>query len=312
MKIEAFATLATVLRSGSMAAAAKELSMTPSGVSMQIKQIETYLGRQLFDRSGLQARPLPLAHEVAEAMGYSLTRLDTFKRQTTVAVEGTIRLGIIDSMQPVLLPGTLSRLRRQYPALHVHPTRGRSAFLIDAVKAGTLDAAVVGQPETGGSGRLHWSVLLQREMSLIVPPFETETAMKALFRRYEWIRYDRTALAGRMSARYLSKYVRAYTSSIELDEVRAVVAMVNAGLGISIVQLSEPSICLAYPVNVLRLAHAPTLRFSLVTRRPEADSRPLRALREALTSTALDRQPGSPGTGGAGVRIRNARATLHT
>lgn len=290
MKIEAFITLSTVLHKGSMAAAAKELSMTPSAVSMQIKQIETYLGRLLFDRSGLQARPLPIAHEVAEAVLYSLSRLESFKRQTTVVVEGSIRLGVIDSMQPVLLPGTMSHLRNRYPALRVHPTRGKSSVLTDAVKAGTLDAAVVGQPETGGSGRLHWHPLLQRELSLIVPPFETETAVKALFHRYEWIRYDRMTIAGRMSARYLSKYVRTYASSIELDEVRAVVAMVSAGLGISIVQLSEPSICMTYPVNVLPMAHAPVLRFSLVTRRAEADSRPLRALRDALVSVVQGKQ----------------------
>jgi DNA-binding transcriptional LysR family regulator len=290
MKIEAFITLATILREGSMAAAAKDLSMTPSAVSMQIKQIETYLGRQLFDRSGLQARPLPIAHEVSEAVLYSLSRLDAFKRPSTVVVAGTIRLGVIDSMQPVLLPGAMGLLRNQYPALRIQPTRGKSAVLIDAVKAGALDAAVVGQPETGGSGRLYWHPLLQKELSLIAPPLERDTDIKSLFHRYEWIRYDRRSVAGRMSARYLSKYVRGYVSSVELDEVRAVVAMVSAGLGISIVQLSEPSICLTYPVNVLRLAHAPVLQFSLVTRRADADSRPLRALRDALTSAANARQ----------------------
>jgi DNA-binding transcriptional LysR family regulator len=193
-------------------------------------------------------------------------------------------------MQPVLLPGAMGLLRNQYPALRIQPTRGKSAVLIDAVKAGALDAAVVGQPETGGSGRLYWHPLLQKELSLIAPPLERDTDIKSLFHRYEWIRYDRRSVAGRMSARYLSKYVRGYVSSVELDEVRAVVAMVSAGLGISIVQLSEPSICLTYPVNVLRLAHAPVLQFSLVTRRADADSRPLRALRDALTSAANARQ----------------------
>lgn len=290
MKIEAFITLETVLRKGSMAAAAKQLSMTPSAVSMQIKQVEAYLGRQLFDRSGLQARPLPVAHEVADAVRHSLSRLETLKRQATVLVEGTIRLGVIDSMQPVLLPGAMSRLRADYPALHVHPTRGKSSVLIDAVKAGALDAAVVGQPETGGSGRLHWHPLLRTALSLIAPPFEGDTDIRSLFRRHEWIRYDRTTVAGRMSARYLNKYVPVHRSTIELDEVRAVVAMVSAGLGVSIVQLSEPSICATYPVKVLRLAHAPVLQFSLVARRAEADGRPLRALCDALMAVVNEKR----------------------
>lgn len=295
MKIEAFVTLDAVLRTGTMAAAAKETNMTPSAVSMQIKQIEAYLGRQLFDRSGLQARPLPAAHEVAAAMRQALHGLETLRRQTPIRVEGTIRLGVIDTMQPVLLPGTLRILRDRYPALQVHPSRGKSAALIDAVKAGNLDAAVVGQPEAGGSARLRWHTLLRQELVLIAPPFERETSIKALLKRYEWIRYDRKTVVGRMSARFFKAQGSVRHSLIELDEVRAVVAMVSAGLGISVVQLAEPSICLAYPVKTLHPSPAlPTLRFALVTRAGDADKRPLRALKEAMDHAMKDRRPASP------------------
>lgn len=290
MKIEAFATLDAVLRAGTMAAASKEMNMTPSAVSMQIKQIEAYLGRPLFDRSGLQARPLPAAHEVAATMRQALQSLEGQRRQRRVQVEGTIRLGVIDSMQPVLLPGTLRILRDHYPALHVHPTRGKSAVLIDAVKAGGLDAAVVGQPESGGSARLLWHTLLIRELALIAPPFEKETSVKALLRRYEWIRYDRKTVVGRLSARYFKTWGGARHSLIELDEVRAVVAMVSAGLGISMVQLAEPSICLTYPVHVLRPdPPPPTLKFALAIRGGDADKKSLQVLRQAMNTVLHDR-----------------------
>ncbi|TAL90409.1 MAG: LysR family transcriptional regulator [Candidimonas sp.] len=286
MKIEAFTTLIAVLRIGTMAAAAKEINMTPSAVSMQIRQIEAYLGRQLFDRSGPQAKPLPAAHEVVATMQQALQSLETLRHQPPIQVEGTIRLGVIDSMQPVLLPGTLRILRDRYPALHVRPSRGKSAALIDAVKAGNLDAAVVGQPEAGGSARLHWHTLLSQELVLIVPPFEGETSIKTLLKCYEWIRYDRKTVVGRLSARFFKAQGSVRHSTIELDEVRAVVAMVSAGLGISVVQLVEPSICLAYPVKTLHPSPAlPTLRFSLVTRATDAGRRHLCALREAMDST---------------------------
>ena len=64
MKIEMFDTLDAVLRGGSLAAAASETNLTASAVSMQMKQIEAYLGQPLFDRSGHAIRPTPLAHEV--------------------------------------------------------------------------------------------------------------------------------------------------------------------------------------------------------------------------------------------------------
>ncbi|MBV6306784.1 LysR family transcriptional regulator [Candidimonas humi] len=291
MKIEAFITLEAVLRSGTMAAASKEMNMTPSAVSMQIKQIEAYLGQPLFDRSGLQARPLPAAHEVAGAMRQALQSLEALRHQRHIQVEGTIRLGVIDSMQPILLPGILRELRDHYPALHVHPSRGKSATLVDAVKAGELDAAVVGQPESGGSARLRWHTLLVRELALIVPPLERETSVKALLKRYEWIRYDRKTVVGRMSARYFKTQGGARHSQVELDEVRAVVAMVSAGLGISMVQLAEPSICLTYPVRVLHpVPPPPTLRFALVVRAGDADKRTLNVLRQTMDAVLRDRQ----------------------
>ncbi len=68
MKIDAFATLDAVLRGGSFAAAAQEMHLTASAVSMQMKQLELYLGQPLFDRSGHQVRPTALAHDVASAL----------------------------------------------------------------------------------------------------------------------------------------------------------------------------------------------------------------------------------------------------
>ena len=61
-----------MLRGGTLAAAAAEANLTPSAVSMQMKQLEAWLGQPLFDRSGLQVRPTRLAHEVGALMREAL------------------------------------------------------------------------------------------------------------------------------------------------------------------------------------------------------------------------------------------------
>lgn len=287
MKLETFSMLDAVLRLGSMAAAAQEIGLTASAVSIQMKKLEDYLGQQLFDRSGQKVKPLPAAHEVADVMGHALRQIEELRQPASAAVEGTIRLGVIESMQPVLLPGTLQALRLHHPGLRVVPRRGRTAELTNAVKAGELDGAVVAQPETGGSSRLHWHCLLRRELSLIVPRDEKESRLETLFARHEWIRFDRQSIAGRLAARYVNARVREKSGDLELDGVRAIIAMVSAGLGISVVQLSEPGITLAFPVRVLPLDDAPVLRFSFVTRMAEAHHKSLVVLRRALESSAL-------------------------
>ena len=285
MKIEMFDTLDAVLRGGSLAAAASETNLTASAVSMQMKQIEAYLGQPLFDRSGHAIRPTPLAHEVAAALRQGLQHLQSLRRRSVIAIEGVVRLGIIESMMPILLPGTFSELRARYPRLELRPTRGRSIGLTDAVKSGELDAAVVAQPEAGGSVRLNWRPLLRSEMRLIVPPQATETSVPALFKQYEWIRYDRQTISGMVAARYVTRQVRAGRGALELDSVPAIVAMVSAGLGIALVHLVDAGYCQSYPVRFVRLSRgAPAVQMSLVTRKADADSRPLRAVGDAMTA----------------------------
>lgn len=285
MKIEMFQTLEAVLRGGSLAAAATEMHLTASAVSMQMKQIEAYLGQPLFDRSGHAIRPTPLAHEVAAAMREGLEHLQTLRRRTAVAVEGVVRLGIIESMLPSLLPGTITELRMRFPRLELRPMRGRSIGLTDAVKSGELDAAVVAEPEGGGSARMHWRPLLRSEMRLIVPPDATETSVAALFKQYDWIRYDRQTTSGLLAARFVTRQVRVRRGALELDSIPAIIAMVSAGLGIALVHLVDAGFCQSYPVRFVRPGRgAPAIQLSLATRKADADSRALQAVGDAMTS----------------------------
>lgn len=284
MKLKAFETLSAVLTEGNFAAAAKVCHLTPSAVSLQMKQLESFLGQQLFDRSRLEVTPLPCAFAVDEVMREARDRLGELRRDVPMAIEGHLRIGVIETMQPVLLPSMIREVRRQYPKLHLQIQRGKSLELTDAVKAGEIDAAVVGQPETGGSARLHWFPLKSQPLVMVAPPTEQETDPAVLFQRYEWIRYDRRTIAGRLAARYVKQHFGTPRAELELDAVRAVMAMVNEGLGVSVVQLLEPGVLRAFPVRIIELKGAPHLRFALVMRQADKADRLLTALCEVMRS----------------------------
>jgi DNA-binding transcriptional LysR family regulator len=297
MRLEAFQTLGAVISEGSFAAAATVMNLTPSAVSMQMKHLEQYLGQPLFGRGGLHVQPTAMAHQVMAAMRDGLQQIDALKRRHTVAVEGTVRLGLIESIQPLVLPGTMRALRERHPRVLLKPQRGRSAGLIVDVKAGALDAAVVAQPERGRVAGLVWYPLLERELVLIAPPHEKNGTAREMLERYDWIRYDRSSMTGSMGARHVRQMMPEKRSTLELDSVTAIVAMVSAGLGVSVLQVVDPSICERYPVRTMRLgASPPTLQLSVVTRKDDADSRLLQAVRDAL-GIALQRA-GSPVMGG--------------
>ncbi|WP_144109705.1 LysR family transcriptional regulator [Paraburkholderia sp. BCC1886] len=284
MRLESFQTLGAVISEGSFAAAAVVMNLTPSAVSMQMKHLEQYLGQPLFSRGGLQVQPTAMAHQVMAAMREGLQQMEALRRRNTVVVEGTVKLGLIESIQPLVLPGTMRQLREAHPRLLLRPQRGRSSGLIDDVKAGVLDAAVAAQPERGRVAGLAWYPLLRRELVMIAPPDEKASSIHELLGRYDWIRYDRTTMTGAMGARHVRQLMPGKRSSLELDSVTAIVAMVSAGLGVSVLQMVDPGVCERYPVRTIRLGGSPpSLQLSVVTRKDDADSRLLQAVRDALT-----------------------------
>jgi DNA-binding transcriptional LysR family regulator len=288
MKIETFQTLDAVVQGGSLAAAAAQMNLTPSAVSMQMKQLEQYIGQPLFDRSGLKVRATPLARQVVDAMAPGLLQLAALRRRSAIAIDGVVRLGVIETMLPLLLPATIRLLRERYPGLELRPVRGRSSGLTEAVKAGSLDAAVVAQPDKGATLGLAWHELESRELVLVAPPDAQGSNVQALLKRYEWIRYDRETITGAMAARWMKAALPEKRSTLELDSLTAIMGMVSAGLGLSIVQLAEPAIGLLYPVRVLPLGRgAPTLKISLVTRKADADDRRLQAVTQAMQAALV-------------------------
>lgn len=290
MRISAFETLEAVLRLGSFAAAAKEVNLTPSAVSMQMKQLEQYFGLTLFDRSGLQIRPNNIAHEIENMMRSPLHQLQTLRCRSSIRVEGTLRVGIIESMQAQVLPNTLSWLHDQHPKLILKSSRGRSSTLVSAVKAGTLDAALVAQPLEIGVEVLAWENILRRELVMVAPPESTESSVLALFRRYAWIRYERNTVTGILASQFVQNHIGEFRSTMELDSAMAVLAVVSAGLGIAIIQPPDPAQKLSYPARIVRLGRqAPELQLSLVTRKADSDRRALHALRDAICATLIQK-----------------------
>ena len=116
MKIAFLGTLDAVLRRGSFAAAAHEVGLTPSAVSLQIKGLEEYFGQPLFDRSARTARPTPIARELSSNIQGLLAAIDALRDKRSPTVSGRIALGTIRSVQtttlPAVMPAEMGECRR--------------------------------------------------------------------------------------------------------------------------------------------------------------------------------------------------------
>jgi DNA-binding transcriptional LysR family regulator len=274
MKLSALDTLCAVLASGSFSAAAREVGLTPSAVSLQMKQLEDYFGRALFDRSGRTAVPTPLARELASQAGAALAVIESFRSRTTVSVAGVLRLGAIASVQAAVLPHALRILRERHPELSVQLTLDTSGPLQSALNAGRLDAAVVVRPSAGGSTRLAWRDLARVPFVLVAPATADGSTAPALLQTQPWIQYDSSLTGGRIATQYVRRLCPGKRSTYEVASTDAIVAMVSEGLGVSVIPRPRAPLRRAYDVREVPLGPGgPSRQVAWLCRKADAEDR---------------------------------------
>lgn len=285
MKFEFLMTLNSVLRHGSFASAADDMGLTPSAVSLQMKRLEEYVGQPLFDRSGRTVRPTPLASDLAESIRAALDAVEEARTRHSAALSGRVVIGAIRSLQPTMIPLVLREIGDRHPGLAVRVIQGDSGELLDHLKAGRLDGAALIRPTSGGSSRLDWQDLERQPFVFVAPPDSSETTAEALIARYDWIQFDTSLTSGRTAASHLHRLSPGTRPRFELESIEAVLAMVSAGLGVSIIPRLPVAPTVRAPVRQIPLGvSTPTRQIAFVCRSGDADNRRVRAIRDAFAN----------------------------
>jgi DNA-binding transcriptional LysR family regulator len=232
-------TFVAVARQGSFAAAGQVVGLTPSAVSAQIRNLEVELGIRLFDRTG---RTAILNMNGKKALGHAEEMLATFARMMEVGdgvtLRGELKVGAIGTAQTGLLPDVMVMLQRRAPALRIHLVPGMSLSLLNQVDAGEIDLALVVKPPFALHKDLHAEDIVREEFALITPAFIAENDPLEILANYPFIRYDRSSFAGRQVAGFLNQQGLTPDQILEVDEIEAIVRMVQGGLGVSVVPLA--------------------------------------------------------------------------
>ncbi|MFF5494124.1 LysR substrate-binding domain-containing protein [Streptomyces aquilus] len=165
-----------VAEQGTFTAAAEALGYTQSAVSRQIASIERAAGAELLERRRDGVRLTPAGHVVMRRAAVVLDEIDATARELSGLPEqaGTVRLGWFPSAGAVLLPRALAALRRTDPGLTVVGREGSTPALVRALRAGSLDLAVLAsappfRPPDAESPPLALRTLTERALCLAVP-----------------------------------------------------------------------------------------------------------------------------------------------
>lgn len=230
-------TFVAVARHGTFAAAGQRVGLTQSAVSAQMRVLEQALGQRLFDRSGRSAE-LNAAGRHALPLAEQMLALYAEMASPAGELRGELRVGAIASVQTGLLPQALPRFRQQAPGVELKLVPGVSLDLLSRVDAGELDLALLIKPPFELPKELQQLPLAREPFVLIVPETVTGDEPLELLTRQPFVRYDRSSFGGRQVERFLRAQRLQVNEALELDELEAIVRMVEAGLGVSLIPLA--------------------------------------------------------------------------
>ncbi|WP_415753889.1 LysR substrate-binding domain-containing protein [Pseudomonas leptonychotis] len=229
-------TFVAVARHGTFAAAGQQVGLTQSAVSAQMRVLEQGLGVRLFDRSGRAAmlnaagrHALPLAEQMLGL--YAQMALPT----SAAEWQGELKVGAIASVQTGLLPETLPAFRVAAPRVELKLVPGVSLNLLSQVDAGELDLALLIKPPFELPKELLQISLAREPFVLITPLSVTANEPLQILAEQPFVRYDRRSFGGRRVSQFLREQHLIVQEALELDELEAIVRMVECGLGVSLI-----------------------------------------------------------------------------
>lgn len=158
--------------------AAESVHVTQPTMSGQIRELEERLGTQLVERSRSQVTLTPVGKKVVAKARLVLRELESIvdlARADQSLFDGVVRVGVVPTLGPYLLPHILPGLHQQYPRLKLYVREGMPQALRRDLEEGKLDLIFYPLPIFGADIE---SVPLFREPLWIAVPIDHNLALK--------------------------------------------------------------------------------------------------------------------------------------
>lgn len=149
MELDQIRTFVAVADAGSVNRAAQVLHLSQPAVTRQVQRLEATLGVPLLDRRAKPAGLTAAGRIALEQCRIVLKAVDALQSATAggEGPSGDWRIGVPPSLADLALPDSVDHLCRLFPRVKLQVTTGWSRALLEQVRAGSLDAAIVQLPE---------------------------------------------------------------------------------------------------------------------------------------------------------------------
>ena len=289
--------------------AAEACAISQPALSMQIKELEAVLGGVLLERSARQVVLTRFGEELAQRVRdilRSVDELGDFARASRDRLAGHLRIGMIPTIAPYLMPKVVADLSRVHPELDIHVRETVTPNLIRELAEGRLDTAIVALPVSEPSLT---EVALFSENFLLVRPGEDKLSPVP---SVEKLREMRLLLLeeGHCFRDQALSFCRMQSSPsrelLDASSLSTLVQMVSAGIGVTLipemavaVETRSASVCVA------RLKEPqPSRTIGMVWRKTSPLARQLLQISEvvSLSADAMRRQHAPISSSGSSSR----------
>lgn len=278
-------------RTGHFGRAAEASAVSQPALSMQIRELEASLGTELFDRGARRVRLTSFGEAFADRVRdilRSVDELGDLARAAGDRLSGRLRLGVIPTVAPYLLPTLIGALARQYPGLDLHVRETVTPRLIAELGEGRLDAAIVALPVSEPSLT---EVALFSETFVLVRP--AEDAGKPVpgperLRELRLLLLEEGHCFRDQALSFCHLHAAPPRELLDGSSLSTLVQMVGAGIGVTLIpEMALPVETRSAAVSVARFADPqPQRRIGMIWRNTSPLARQLDTIAETVRTAA--------------------------
>ena len=129
--------------------AAEACGLTQSTLSLMVKKMEEELDVRIFDRNAHPVVPTEIGRKVidqARVALYHVEQINTLTQSEKEMLSGPLRVGLISTVAPVLVPGLFKQLGEKHPALSLLTEEMLTETLIDKLRKAEVDMGIMTGP----------------------------------------------------------------------------------------------------------------------------------------------------------------------
>ena len=271
--------------------AAEACAISQPALSMQIKELEQALGGLLLERGARQVRLTKFGEEIAQRVRdilRSVDELGDFSRASQDRLVGRLRIGMIPTIAPYLLPTVIGNLTRTHPEVDIHVRESLTPTLIQELADGRLDTAIVALPLSEPSFA---EAALFSENFLLVRPSQDEgtpVPSSEKLREMRLLLLEEGHCFRDQALSFCNMQWSPPREVLDASSLSTLVQMVGAGIGVTLIpEMAVAVETRSAPVSVVRFRNPqPSRTIGMIWRKTSPLARQLRHLSEVVCLSA--------------------------